>query len=111
MRKTENSNLNLPEYTDVVDIEDINKNFETIDEHLGMIITADGGVHGWRYNPSSKKIEFFDSEKNEWVTITEKDYVDSAVSNHDTDIKKYIAELIGGVEEALEEADALLGGD
>lgn len=34
MRYTTNKNMNLPDYTDVIDIEQINENFETIDEHF-----------------------------------------------------------------------------
>lgn len=34
MRQTKNKNMNLPEYADVIDIEQINENFETIDEHF-----------------------------------------------------------------------------
>lgn len=40
-----------------------------------------------------------------------KSYVDTAITTYDTQIKGYIAEFIGGVEEVLTEADALLGGD
>ena len=34
MRQTKNKNMNLPEYADVIDIEKLNENFETIDEHF-----------------------------------------------------------------------------
>lgn len=34
MRYTTNKAMNLPDYTDVIDIEQINENFETIDEHF-----------------------------------------------------------------------------
>lgn len=34
MRQTKNKNMNLPEYADVIDIEQLNENFETIDEHF-----------------------------------------------------------------------------
>lgn len=34
MRYTTNKNMNLPDYTDIIDIGQINENFETIDEHF-----------------------------------------------------------------------------
>lgn len=34
MRYTTNKNMNLPDYTDVIDIEQLNENFETIDAHF-----------------------------------------------------------------------------
>lgn len=34
MRHTTNKNMFLPEYTDIIDIEQINDNFEIIDEHF-----------------------------------------------------------------------------
>lgn len=34
MKYTTNKNLNLPEYTDTIDIEHLNENFKTIDAHF-----------------------------------------------------------------------------
>ena len=34
MRQTKNKNMNLPEYADVIDIEQLNENFEIIDEYF-----------------------------------------------------------------------------
>lgn len=37
MKETTNAKMKLPEYTDPVDIADINSNFEIIDQYLGAI--------------------------------------------------------------------------
>lgn len=34
MRQTTNKSMNLPEYTDIIDIEELNENFEIVDEHF-----------------------------------------------------------------------------
>lgn len=41
MRYTQNANFVLPEYADVVDIEQLNENFEKIDEHIGDGVTEE----------------------------------------------------------------------
>lgn len=47
MNYTTNLNLKLPEYTDVVDIADLNDNFTTIDGRLGKIVVTSYNVPSW----------------------------------------------------------------
>lgn len=69
MKYTTNKNLKLPEYTDVVDIEDINANFEAVDEHLGASIASDAGAHGFRYNTQDETFEILNAQ-GEWEEIS-----------------------------------------
>lgn len=41
VKQTDNLNLNLPEYTDAVDIEELNDNFKTIDESIPQPSTSE----------------------------------------------------------------------
>lgn len=176
MEYTTNFQLNLPEYTDAVDIKKLNENFIKIDDHMGLYFLSDDGVHGLRYNATSNQLEYCVIKVNdnqetilEWLPAAElvnavsthntdasahtdirnlangakttadnalpksggtmtgeiilsgnpsdenhavnKKYVDDAVSNMDNILKNYVANLIGGVEEVLTEADTFLGGD
>lgn len=77
MKTTTNAQLKLPDYTDPVDIADFNENFTIIDSHLGIFITADGGVHGLRY--ANGRLEYFNGSA--WVSAAE---VVGAVSGHNT---------------------------
>ena len=77
MKYTTNAQLKLPDYTDPVDVADINENFTIIDSHLGLFITADGGVHGLRY--ANGGLEYFNGET--WVSAAE---VVGAVSEHNS---------------------------
>jgi len=43
LKYTSNKNFNLPEYTDVIDIQDINENFEAIDANLAELEANDVG--------------------------------------------------------------------
>ena len=52
MRYTINKNMNLPEYTDIIDIEKINENFETIDEHF-----TDPEAHAELFSALETKID------------------------------------------------------
>lgn len=69
MELTPNAGLKKPGYSDTVDITDLNDNFDTVDGHIGSIVTSTGGVHGIRYNGMSQMLERFDADSEEWVTI------------------------------------------
>lgn len=69
MRNTSNANFKLPEYTDVIDIENLNENFETVDEHIGEVVNATG-AHGLRYVSSTKSFEVYDKASNKWVSVS-----------------------------------------
>lgn len=69
MKYTTNKNLKLPEYTDVIDIADINENFEAVDEHLGETIASDAGAHGFRYNTQDETFEILNAN-GEWEEIS-----------------------------------------
>lgn len=92
MKYTTNAQLKLPDYTDAIDVADFNSNFTIIDSHLGIFITADGGVHGLRY--ANGGLEYFNGDS--WVSAAE---VVGAVSAHNTaedthgDIRKEVTDL------------------
>lgn len=69
MKYTTNKNLKLPEYTDVIDIGDINDNFEVVDEHLGESIASDAGAHGFRYNAQDETFEILNAS-GEWEEVS-----------------------------------------
>lgn len=69
MKYTTNKNLKMPEYTDVVDINDINENFEIVDDHLGESIASDAGAHGFRYNTQDETFEILNAD-GEWEEIS-----------------------------------------
>lgn len=69
MKYTTNKNLKLPEYTDVVDVADLNENFEAIDEHLGETVASENGAHGFRYDEENQKLEAKTST-GEWEEIS-----------------------------------------
>ena len=98
MKTTTNAQLKLPEYTDVIDIADINENFTKIDGHLGFYIFSENGIHGLRYHEG--QLEYYDTTEKKWVAATdEAGAFDSAVSLHNSsetahaDIRKLINDL------------------
>lgn len=70
MNYTENANMKLPEYTDVIDIEDLNGNFEIIDEHLGAKVASDDGAHGFRWNSEAEALEIYNEATGEWEEVS-----------------------------------------
>lgn len=157
MKYTINAQLKLPDYTDAIDVADFNSNFTKIDGHLGVLITADGGVHGLRYNAETGQLEYCSVAEDGMLIWHPAAELAGEVSNHNTaedahgDIralaegvknmaeaalpksggtmtgaltlsgdptealhaatKKYVDNLIGGVEAEMTAIDAILGGE
>lgn len=100
MKTTTNAQLKLPEYTDVIDIADINENFTKIDGHLGFYILSDAGIHGLRYNSARGRLEYYNFNNKEWLAATDETGAsDSAVDTHNsselahTDIRGLVNDL------------------
>ena len=66
MRQTVNANMSLPGYEDVIDIETVNSNFETVDKHLGLKADSDKGAHNIRYSRAQQAFEVYNPETEEW---------------------------------------------
>lgn len=134
MGTTTNAQLKLPEYTDVIDIADINGNFTKIDEYLGLSILLEAGAHGLRYY--NGQFEYYDTTGEKWVAIAiytlpeAGDDLGGVKTGGDVTISEgvitvndnshehsnyatidYVNGLIGEVEEVLTEVNTLLGGD
>jgi hypothetical protein len=87
MKTTTNANMNLPEYADIIDIQELNENFETIDSHLGNqnnphCVTAEqvGAMATSVYDKNGKAEDIFD-------------YVDSAAQDIRSAIPSNVSEL------------------
>ena len=70
MKYTTNKNLKLPEYTDVIDIENLNENFSAIDEFMGSDVSDESGIHGLRYNKETEQFEVYNGTTSEWEPVT-----------------------------------------
>lgn len=66
MQYTQNAKMKLPEYTDVIDVQDLNGNFETVDAHLGKQSASEEGAHGLRYNATEEILEVLNRETGAW---------------------------------------------
>ena len=99
MKYTINAQLKLPEYTDLVDIAELNENFTKIDGHLGILVTEDGGVHGLRYNTKTKQLEYCAINENGTLAWHPAAELTGAVSAHDkaNDAHSDIRDLIEGL--------------
>lgn len=93
MRYTTNKNMKLPEYEDVIDIEDINTNTEIIDEHIGGSINTSDGVHGLR-RVSDGSLQVWVNEA--WVSLP---YMS----------EKAVTDLIGDVDSIINDINTIVG--
>lgn len=73
MEYTPNAHLKKPGYTDTVDIQDLNDNFDIADGHIGGLVMSENGSHDLRFNKQDKKLQFYSASHGVWVDATGKD--------------------------------------
>jgi len=69
MEYTTKANMKKPGYNDTVDIQDINDNFDTVDEHIGASIVSTEGVHGLRFNTQDEVLEVYNEATGAWEEV------------------------------------------